>query len=361
LRTVPPSKQDVVDLFASHSLDRLSKAIFETSWADLVAPIVTSDRYRAAMTYETYGDPWARGSVFMTAYMGTAITNNKKGRWGRAMGGMGSVTQALAGAAEAAGVRIHTNTAVLSILVEQGTACGVVAGGARIMFDAVVCGCNPRTMEELLPSSYRTDISRNAEQPSFAGAKLHLALNRLPRVAVALDPDLVYRSGTIAIIPDLPQMRASYRPGSTRAPQREFVLSGYVPSYYDESLAPSGKHILSFDIHAVGFGEDREQLLSQLMAYIAISFPDIASCTDDALLLLPEDIAGRYGSSLCHHWNVSGPLMDERPAPGYSGARTPTPGLYLCGSGAYPGGFVSGIPGWNCARTIIDSTSKRET
>jgi phytoene dehydrogenase-like protein len=43
-----------------------------------------------------------------------------------------------------------------------------------------------------------------------------------------------------------------------------------------------------------------------------------------------------------------------RPVPGWSQYRTPIAGLYLCGSGAHPGGGITGAPGYNCARAILE-------
>ena len=38
---------------------------------------------------------------------------------------------------------------------------------------------------------------------------------------------------------------------------------------------------------------------------------------------------------------------------GFANYRMPVPGLYLCGSGAHPGGGVTGVPGHNAAREIV--------
>jgi phytoene dehydrogenase-like protein len=42
-----------------------------------------------------------------------------------------------------------------------------------------------------------------------------------------------------------------------------------------------------------------------------------------------------------------------RPLAGWAKYRTPVKGLYLCGSGAHPGGGVMGAPGHNAAREIL--------
>ena len=51
------------------------------------------------------------------------------------------------------------------------------------------------------------------------------------------------------------------------------------------------------------------------------------------------------------------PSLDQwfawRPMLGYARYRMPLDGLYLCGSGAHPGGGVTGVPGRNAAREVI--------
>ena len=42
-----------------------------------------------------------------------------------------------------------------------------------------------------------------------------------------------------------------------------------------------------------------------------------------------------------------------------SGYRTPLRNLYLCGSGAHPGGGITGGPGQNAAREILSDLRRR--
>ena len=42
-----------------------------------------------------------------------------------------------------------------------------------------------------------------------------------------------------------------------------------------------------------------------------------------------------------------------RPIPGMADHRMSAKGVYLCGSGAHPGGGVSGLPGHNAAQVIL--------
>ena len=44
---------------------------------------------------------------------------------------------------------------------------------------------------------------------------------------------------------------------------------------------------------------------------------------------------------------------------GNAAYRMPIAGLYLCGSGAHPGGGVTGIPGRNAAREIVRDARRR--
>ena len=48
----------------------------------------------------------------------------------------------------------------------------------------------------------------------------------------------------------------------------------------------------------------------------------------------------------------------SRPLPAYSDYRSPIQGLYLCGSGAHPGGGVMGAPGRLAAQTLLKDMKK---
>ena len=48
-----------------------------------------------------------------------------------------------------------------------------------------------------------------------------------------------------------------------------------------------------------------------------------------------------------------GQLFSASPVAGYAAYRMPLADLYLCGSGAHPGGGVTGIPGHNAAQAML--------
>jgi phytoene dehydrogenase-like protein len=73
-------------------------------------------------------------------------------------------------------------------------------------------------------------------------------------------------------------------------------------------------------------------------------------------LLMPEDIAEEFALD-GGHWHNGEFSMDQvfftRPVPGAAQYDTPLPGLFLCGAGSHPGGFVTGLAGENAARHIL--------
>jgi phytoene dehydrogenase-like protein len=52
-------------------------------------------------------------------------------------------------------------------------------------------------------------------------------------------------------------------------------------------------------------------------------------------------------------------MFSARPMLGHGNYRGPLSGLYMCGSGTHPGGGVTGAPGHNAAREIINDFQKR--
>ena len=66
-----------------------------------------------------------------------------------------------------------------------------------------------------------------------------------------------------------------------------------------------------------------------------------------------EEKLGLAGGDIFHASLGLDQWWAARPVLGCGDYRTPLKGLYLCGSGAHPGGGVTGIPGHNAAREIL--------
>jgi phytoene dehydrogenase-like protein len=62
---------------------------------------------------------------------------------------------------------------------------------------------------------------------------------------------------------------------------------------------------------------------------------------------------GLVGGDIFHGKLTLNQLFSARPVLGHGDYRMPLKGLFLCGSGAHPGGGVTGVPGHNCAREVL--------
>lgn len=79
-------------------------------------------------------------------------------------------------------------------------------------------------------------------------------------------------------------------------------------------------------------------------------------------VLTPADLEQDYGLTGGHPLHVE-PGLDLffawRPLLGHARYRMPLAGLYLAGSGAHPGGGVTGLPGRNAAREVLTDLKRR--
>ena len=98
------------------------------------------------------GDISAPGSAYITALYRYSAFREDTENYGIVRGGMGSITQALARSAEAAGVSIRTGAEVRRILTQRGRAAGVeLHDGEVIEADVVLSNADPkRTFLKLL-------------------------------------------------------------------------------------------------------------------------------------------------------------------------------------------------------------------
>ncbi|MEV0899221.1 NAD(P)/FAD-dependent oxidoreductase [Actinoplanes sp. NPDC049802] len=313
------------------------------------------------------GGPSAPGSAYLMLYH--QLTTGEWGRpaWGHVRGGMGGITRALAADCRRHGVDIITGRPVTRIRVgSDGAEAVELSDGGELTARAIVSAADPRTTFERLvdadavPVGYRSVIT-GALYPGIA-AKLHLALDRLPRVR-GLDDAGPNLRGTIMIIPSLDHLdriHAEARRG--RAPD-EPQVECTIPSVLDPGLAPPGGHVMSMYLQYVphtlagaGWDETRESYIDRVLEYVEPYLPGLTAAVVGRKLDTPADlerVIGLPGGNLYHGVMSPLDLFAGRPVAGLPDYHTPVPRLYLCGSGTRPGGGVFGVPGRNASDVVL--------
>ena len=143
-------------------------------------------------------------------------------------------------------------------------------------------------------------------------------------------------------------------------PSMEIVI----PSLVDDSLAPRGHHVASIALRfvpyqlAAGAWDDahREAVGDRVIEVLSRYAPNLPDAVIHRQVLTPKDLEDVYGltmGSSVHGDLAADQLFFMRPVYGWARYRTPIHGLYLCASGAHPGGGVMGAPGRNAARQIL--------
>ena len=297
--------------------------------------------------------------VLLHHYMGELDGASRS--WGFARGGMGSVAEALAGAARGFGAEIRCGAGVRRILTSSGRVAGVVLDdGEEIFGDQVGSSLDPhRTFLRLLdPAELPEDFTRAIRRYRLRGSsgKVNLALDALPDFTALPGPGPHLR-GAISISPDRETLERAYDDAKYGRYSRTPYLDVLIPSLLDPSLAPPGKHIMSIFVqyapYALSGAEgdwdaQRDAFGDTVIRTLAEYAPNLPDIILERQVLTPLDIERRTGLT---EGNIfQGELGLEqlfflRPAAGWAQFRTPTRGLFLCGSGAHPGGGVMGAPG----------------
>ena len=319
-----------------------------------------------------FASPYQPGTAYVLLHHLFGEVNGVEGAWGHAIGGMGAITQAMAKAARAAGVDIVLNSRVEEILVEKGRAKGIVAGGKRIAADAVVAGVNPKLLfDRLVPDgAVERRIERHFQNWSCESAtfRMNVALDRLPNFK-AIPGRGDHLTAGIIMAPSLAYMDRAYATASLAGFSEEPVIEMLVPSTLDATLAPKGKHVASlFCQHfryqlpgGQGWDDIREGVADHILSTVDKYAPGFSDSVIARQIHSPLDLERRFGligGDIFHGKMGLDQLFSARPMIGAADYRMPLAGLYLCGSGAHPGGGVTGAPGHNAAKAVIADKRK---
>jgi phytoene dehydrogenase-like protein len=321
--------------------------------------------------------PYQAGSAYVLLHHMMGEVNGKPGAWGHARGGMGAITQAMAKSAAAAGAHIETEAPVAEVLTEKGRAAGIVlADGRTIRARAVASSLNPGLLftrmvdPALLPNHFRR---RMDHWRSASGTfRINVALSELPAFTALKSMDDAARclNGTVNICPSLDYIQRAYDDARIGGWARKPIISMCIPSTIDDTLAPPGHHVASLfcqhfnpELPDGGSWDDVKDRVADLIVDTVDEFaPNFRASAIARQVTSPLDMErdlGMTGGDIFHGALHLDQIYSLRPAAGYADYRAPVAGLYLCGSGAHPGGGVTGLPGRNAARAIIGDFRKR--
>ncbi len=385
LLTTPPQfppggPLDLLDyLKLAARLYRLNRAelaglvkVFTQSAAEFLDDWFDSDEIKVTLVTDgvigANGGPRSPGTAYILLHHCMGGVGGHRGLWGFVRGGMGALTQAIAASAESRGVVIRTNAEVERILVRSGRARGVVlAGGEEIESAVVASNLDPRR-------TFLDLIDANELDPDFIGAirryrsegtslKMNLALSGLPEFTALPGAPGPQHRATMHICPSMEYVERAWDDAKYGRPSERPLLELTIPTMYDPSLAPPGRHIMGiflqyapYSLREGTWDELREPYTRHVLDLIAGYAPNIHSIVENVQTLTPLDLERRFGltgGNIFHGEMSLDQMFFMRPVAGWARYQTPIRNLYLCGSGAHPGGGVMGAPGYNAAREML--------
>src|SRR3954464_14188293 len=343
--------------------------LFTRSAGEMLDQRFESDLVKALYGFDAivgnYASPYAAGSAYVMLHHAFGEVNGKKGVWGHAIGGMGAISQAMASAARGHGAAIETDSGVREVIVERDRAVGVVLeNGRALRAKYVVSSVNPKLLyTRLIPTGALTTefLDRIGRWRNGSGTfRMNVALAALPSFT-ALPGAGDHLTAGIILAPSLGYMDRAWQDARAYGWSREPVVEVLIPSTLDDSLAPEGQHVASLFCQHVApelpdgtsWDDHREEVADLMIATVDKYAPGFAASVMGRQILSPLDLErqfGLLGGDIFHGALTLNQLFSARPMLGHADYRGPLQGLYHCGSGAHPGGGVTGAPGHNAAR-----------
>ena len=346
--------------------------IFTQSAAELLDEWFESDEVKVTLATDgvigANGGPRSPGTAYILLHHSMGGVAGHRGLWGFVRGGMGAVAEAIAASARAKGAAVRTHAAVDRVLVRNGRAFAVVlANGEEIEATIIASNLDPK-------ATFLRLIEESALEPDFVStvrrfrsegtsAKINLALTGLPEFTAFPATPGPHHRATMHICPSIEYVEHAWDDAKYGRPSERPLLELTIPTMYDASLAPPGRHIMGiflqyapYTLREGAWDELRESFGDHAIALIEEYAPNIRSIIEHREVLTPLDLERRFGitgGNIFHGEMSLDQMFVMRPVAGWARYRTPIQGLYLCGSGAHPGGGVMGAAGYNCAREIL--------
>lgn len=325
--------------------------------------------FLANNVYGKHSGPYQPGTAIgLLFHLLSGGEHDLQGFYGHVMGGMGAITQALAASARKLGAEIRVHAMVASINSKNGRITGVtLEDGTEINSKIVLSNADPKRTflklvdERELPGEF-VEAVRGIKMAGPC-AKVNFVLSEEPKFAGTSPGASRQERSLFTLVPSLEFAERCYDIAKFGEIPEELWVDCVIASNADDSLAPTGKHIMTCFVQYVpyrlreGNWDEKSDLLGdRVVQKIAEYAPNVPGAILARQVLTPLDLERTYGlteGNIFHGDLNLEQLFFMRPVPGWSQYRMPLRGLYLCGAGAHPGGGVTGAPGRNAAFQVL--------
>jgi phytoene dehydrogenase-like protein len=346
--------------------------LFTMSCADLLDRWFESDVIKGTEAVNgiigTWAGPEEPGTAYVLMHHSTGEeSEGQVASWGQPEGGMGAVSDAICASAEAFGAKIRLNSPVEKVLTSNGRVTGVVVkGGEEFKAPVVVTAVHPQITflnqidREDLPAEFVNDIENWRSRSGTV--KVNLALAELPEFTADPGFNVDVHGSSIQVLDDMEYLERGFQEARTGKAATLPFSDCEIPTVFDKTLAPEGKHIMSMFTQWVPESWSKEEHREELEAYadrLIDRFNEVAPNFRSSILhrqvIGPYDMEqewGLIGGNIFHGELTVDQLFHMRPAPGYADYRSPIKGLYQASSATHAGGGVTGLPGHHAVREI---------
>ena len=355
------AQRDLLDVFTKSARD------FLDGWYE-------DDHVKTAFAFDAvvgnYAGVSTPGSAYVLLHHVFGEVNGKYGAWGHSVGGMGAITQAMAAACLAESVEISVDAPVARVLVDGGRAAGVVLeSGEEIVAPIVAANVGPAMLYRQMVAGHELPEDFRRRMAGFKTGsgtfRMNVALSELPDFTVLPGRERAeHHTAGIIIAPGMDYMDRAYDDARVHGWSRQPIVEMKIPSTVDDSLAPPGQHVASLFCQQFApelqdgrsWDEVREEVADHIIDTVTAHAPNFKASVIARQIHSPLDLERKFGligGDIFHGRMSLDQLWSARPVLGHGDYRAPIRGLYMCGSGAHPGGGVTGAPGHNAAHAIL--------
>jgi phytoene dehydrogenase-like protein len=358
----PPTRQQIEERLGQD--EQAKHVLFDWSMAEFVDYYLRDERLQAAYLGQgvigTNASPFDRGTASIRFHHASGRLGGMPGMWGYVKGGMGMVSFYFCDAAQEAGAIIATGVPVARIVPAEGV---FLEGGEFLAAPVVISNADPRQTLRLLGPAADSAWRASVEQIPMEGStvKLNVLLRELPNFTARPGTDQPHHYGQINTPLTKTEWKAAFAAARRGDLPQNLWCELYFQSVHDPDVASGDRHTMSVFAQYVPYkfrrgtwderrGEVRRLALDSLARFCS----NIDGAIVDAQVLGPPDIEQKVGLTGGHIFQ--GECLPPYMWSARLSARTPMPGVYLCGACTHPGGSVIGINGRNAAMAVLRDT-----